>query len=406
MIANFIDRMLNRTSGRYSAASRRLSPGSYDFYSGIYVSNGGGAALINKARILADTNPDIARYISMLTDNVIGAKGPVIEFDDPGVAAAFDVWKRKPSNFNHDWRSFLVDAFQRLPRDGEILAVSRMDEGRFWIETIDSLNLDFNKNDPSNNIYNAIRIDSDGNPLEYLFNDITAPASSVCHVYRRGPAKIRGKSWLLPALQSIEDLAKINKAVDKAALMKSFSPIFFTAPPKFDDDELPVTYAPGELVRLPKDSVMLDPKSKDMDAASMKEVEDRLLKRIAKGLRVSPMSLSGASDSGNNTSLRSAHSADVALYISAQEDFRQFLDFVVRAFMGSIGVVSEFEIIYPVIRPLDFRQQVQALSTAVNSKIMSRAQAIKILGEDPESTFEDIEREEERLNKNEQNENG
>jgi lambda family phage portal protein len=328
----------------------------YDWAAGILSSDsevrGNLTILRARARQLARDNPYITAFLNDVADNVIGARGIILQprvtnsAGEPvkrtnwSIQDAWNEWAM-PENASIDGMDSWVDLqrqhIQAIARDGESIIRRRAGADNafgFALQLLDPDLLDetYDRAPDADGveIRMGVEVNADGKPLAYhLFTRhpselyrrrtpeadrrVRVPADEIIHDFvRLRPGQTRGVTWLAPVLTSVKMLdgyeeAELVAARLQAAQMGAIvnkSPDAYI-PPKPGEESQPVVLPaePGSLFELrPGQEIqMFDPKHPSM---AFEAFTKTVLRAISRGLGVAYHSLTGDLREANYSSLR------------------------------------------------------------------------------------------------------
>lgn len=214
--------------------------------------------LRDRARDLEKNNALVRRYLSLVSENVIGHKGVKLQAKNmlgklphrsanDAIEKAFKGWAA-PGNYSADGRMGMA-AFQQavmrgVARDGEaFVRIVRSTDYGYSLVQIDPELVDETFNKAADNTGAAIKLGVEfnqwGRPLAYHVldghaNDLTGtsagrtrtriPADEMLHLYiPRRPGQVRGESWLAPVmflLKQIDGYVEAETVASRAGALK------------------------------------------------------------------------------------------------------------------------------------------------------------------------------------------
>jgi lambda family phage portal protein len=234
---------------------------------------------------------------------------------------------------------------------------------------------------------------------------VRVDAADVLHLMRPdGIGQIRGVSWLAPIMLKLADLGLLSDALLKGFQVAAMHAGFLTDASgatqlPFDGektgDTLDVSLEPGVVRRLPSG---MDIKFNNPEAAQQSvEFLTAMVEEIAAGLGVPAFMVSGNVSRANYSSLRAA-----LITFKASLEALQF-NCIVPTVLAPIwrrwsltrgGTVAEpatdADWRFPAMPEADPLKALQAVKVALDSKLMSRREAIAARGESIERVDEDI----------------
>ena len=222
--------------------------------------------LRNRSRELSRNDAYVARYLNLLTSNVVGhngirvnaksrdADGSLDTIANSTIEAAWKKWAKK-GNCTVDGQMSLIDCqrmfIEALARDGEVLIRQITDPTSDFGYKIEFLEAD-HLNDTKNEIYTngnkvvmGVEINDKRKPVAYHLyknhpNDlglsqsnetIRVPAEEVIHAFvRQRPEQTRGYPFVAPVMGNIKMLNGYYEAEITAARVASAKMGFFTSP--------------------------------------------------------------------------------------------------------------------------------------------------------------------------------
>lgn len=304
-------------------------------------------ALRKRAREMVRNSAHAARFLDLVSDNVIGATGIQLqarprdelgEYDEEAAKKIEEAWERwsEPHRCSADGRSGWLDVqdlhVQTQAQDGEsvlrLLPGFRNDFG-FAVQHLDPDQLDEKLNRPAGDGKNEIRmgveIDRWGRAVAYWLWDthpfdlqgsagrerIRVPAEQVVHRYQlKRPGQTRGYTWFAPILMDARMLAMLQEAELVASRMAAAKGGFFETEVEMDPESpagSKMSYSwemePGVWDQLPPGMKphFVDPTHPN---AAFGEFNRIVLHTIAAGLKTSYASLTGDLTSVNFSSIR------------------------------------------------------------------------------------------------------
>lgn len=213
-----------------------------------------------RSRDLRKNNEYAAKYVRMVSDNVIGAQGvlfqsAVVDPDgrpDMGARKVIDdAWYRQTRRGNwevtgqHDMASFLRQEMETLAVDGEFLWRKVRGTGYghfgFQLQALDPARLDETYNvaaTPGRNaIIMGVEVDSFRRPVAYHILTSASgsrereriPAAEIIHRFIAiGPEQVRGMPWMHAGMKLVHDLGGYREAAVIAARIGACKMGFFT----------------------------------------------------------------------------------------------------------------------------------------------------------------------------------
>jgi len=328
--------------------------------------------LRNRSRELSRNDAYVARYLNLLTSNVVGhngirvnaksrdADGSLDTIANSTIEAAWKKWAKK-GNCTVDGQMSLIDCqrmfIEALARDGEVLIRQITDPTSDFGYKIEFLEAD-HLNDTKNEIYTngnkvvmGVEINDKRKPVAYHLyknhpNDlglsqsnetIRVPAEEVIHAFvRQRPEQTRGYPFVAPVMGNIKMLNGYYEAEITAARVASAKMGFFTSPAgdgyvgeDVQDEYTPIMSAePATFEQLPAgmDFKAFDPAH---PTTAFESFSTAILRSIASGLNISYHSISNDLSSVNYSSLRAGSLED-------RDQYRMLQKFMIEHFMEPI----------------------------------------------------------------------
>jgi lambda family phage portal protein len=328
--------------------------------------------LRNRSRELSRNDAYVARYLNLLTSNVVGHNGIRVNAKSRDVDGSLDTianstieaaWKKwaKKGNCTVDGQMSLIDCqrmfIEALARDGEVLIRQITDPTSDFGYKIEFLEAD-HLNDTKNEIYTngnkvvmGVEINDKRKPVAYHLyknhpNDlglsqsnetIRVPAEEVIHAFvRQRPEQTRGYPFVAPVMGNIKMLNGYFEAEITAARVASAKMGFFTSPAgdgyvgeDVQDEYTPIMSAePATFEQLPAgmDFKAFDPAH---PTTAFESFSTAILRSIASGLNISYHSISNDLSSVNYSSLRAGSLED-------RDQYRMLQKFMIEHFMEPI----------------------------------------------------------------------
>lgn len=224
-----------------------------------------------RSRDLRKNNEYAAKYVRMVSDNVIGAQGvlfqsAVVDPDgrpDMGARKVIDdAWYKQARRGNwevtgqHDMASFLRQEMETLATDGEFLWRKVRGPGYghfgFQLQALDPARLDETYNvtaTPGRNaIIMGVEVDSFRRPVAYHILTSASgsrerdrvPAEEIIHRFIAiGPEQVRGVPWMHAGMKLVHDLGGYREAAVIAARVGACKMGFYTTKEGSEPDGLP-----------------------------------------------------------------------------------------------------------------------------------------------------------------------
>jgi len=363
----FFNNMFKQQKRAFQASHISRLNGDWSVYQGSPNMEIGGNVienLRNRSRNLAQNNDYVARYLSLLSTNVIGPgiKLQVQSVDSNGQLdtsanqAIEKMWNDWQKDCDVSRQLSFVDIQQLLlktiARDGEVLV--RKVKGfsnkfSFALQIIepDMLDHKFNASLKNGNVVRmGVEQGSYGEPIAYHIlsshpsenmnaNRIRVPADEIIHLFKQDRAgQVRGVSWLSPVMERLNMLGKYEEAELVAARVGASKMGFITTPDgggyTGDDAMLPGSLKadPGTFEQLAagEDFKEWNPTHPN---SGFSQFSTSILRGVASGLNVSYHSLS------SDLSSTSYSSARVGL-IEERDYYRTVQNWFIERFMTDI----------------------------------------------------------------------
>lgn len=399
-----------------------------------------------RSRDLCLNNDYAARFLEMVSTNVVGARGIQLQvrgreidgrLDQVGnstLEESFKAWGQMDSctvDGTMTWLDAQRMFIESVARDGEcfvLLVTDNSNPWRFRLQFIDPDRIDVEYNGSAGNgneIRMGVEIDKAGKPIAY-FVDQKHPddyqfsagygvqrqrvdAANVIHAFRkRRPGQTRGYPWTATAMTRLKMLGGYEEAELVAARISSAKMGFFTSPEgdayigdgTDDQGRINMDVAPGTFEQLPAgvDFKAFDPQHPN---AAFAAFEAAMLRGIASGLGVSYTSLSNNLEAVSYSSIRQG-------LLEERDHWRTIQSWMVDHFCQPVyrvwlrqtldgGVVnlppgrySKFSNTTWVPRGwqwVDPRNEAEAQITAINNGLMTMTQALAERGLDLEDVL-------------------
>lgn len=300
--------------------------------------------LRNRSRELCQNDDYARRYLQLLSSNVIGSSGIMMEMDvrEPTgqpdelanrlIEEQWRVFTKSPCTDN---RSTLMDlqhlAMQSIARDGEILfrKIPNYGPSNFALQPMEadyldeSYNLEVDRN--GTEIRMGVEINRYNVPVAYHMRTrhpgdrfassrVRVPASEIIHVYRQERVgQNRGIPWLATAATGLHHLRQYHQSELVAARINSMKLGFFTSDKEADvqftgDDEDDagnqiLDMSPGSFSELPP-GMRVEKFDATNPHSNFDSFTKSILRSVASSLGVSYNSLASDLESVNYSSLR------------------------------------------------------------------------------------------------------
>lgn len=328
--------------------------------------------LRNRSRELARNDAYVARYLNLLSSNVVGHNGIRLNVKARDENGMLDVlgnqiieraWKKwtRTGNCTSDKTMSFLDCqkmfMEALARDGEVLIKHYRDpssEFGYRIQFLEADHLNETKNELAangNRIVMGVEIDEENVPVAYHLyknhpNDvgyaqsnqtIRVPAEDIIHAYiRQRPEQRRGVPFVASVMANIKMLNGYYESELVASRVSSAKMGFFTSPTgdgyvgdDVQDQYMPIMNAePGTFEQLPAgmDFKAFDPAH---PTTAFESFSTAVLRSIASGLNISYHSISNDLSSVNYSSLRAGTLED-------RDQYRMLQTFMVEHFLEPI----------------------------------------------------------------------
>jgi len=328
--------------------------------------------LRNRSRELSRNDAYVARYLNLLTSNVVGHNGIRVNaksrdgdgtLDTVANSTIETAWKKwsKKGNCTVDGQMSMIDCqkmfIEALARDGEVLIRQITDPTSDFGYKIEFLEAD-HLNDTKNEIYTngnkvvmGVEINDKRKPVAYHLyknhpNDlglsqsnetIRVPAEEIIHAFiRQRPEQTRGYPFVSPVMGNIKMLNGYYEAEITAARVSSAKMGFFTSPAgdgyvgdDIEDQYTPIMSAePATFEQLPAgmDFKAFDPAH---PTTAFESFSTAILRSIASGLNISYHSISNDLSSVNYSSLRAGSLED-------RDQYRMLQKFMIEHFIEPV----------------------------------------------------------------------
>jgi len=328
--------------------------------------------LRNRSRELARNDAYIARYLNLLSANVVGHNGVRVNMKSRNEDQSLDVvantiiersWARwsKKGNCTVDRQNSFLDCqkmfIEALARDGEVLIRHQRDpssEFGFRIQFLEADHLVDTKNEfytNGNRIVMGVELDERKIPVAYhMYKDhpndygytqkaetIRVPADEIIHAFvRQRPEQTRGYPFAASVMSSIKMLNGYYESELVASRVSSAKMGFFTSPAgdgyvgdDVQDEYTPIMDAqPGTFEQLPAGMQFqaFDPAH---PTTAFESFSTAMLRSIASGLNISYHSLSNDLSSVNYSSLRAGSLED-------RDQYRMLQKFMIEHFVEPV----------------------------------------------------------------------
>lgn len=413
-----------------------------------------------RSRELVRTNTYAKRYCTLLQSNIVGEKG--IGFQsrlmlgsgdmdtkaNDAIEQALKEWSKGECDYSGqlsliDIQNMLI---KNVAQDGEYII--RIHEGAAYgkyglrLQVMDAEELDIQKNEQLSN-GNVVRLGVEYNrynrPVRYHFreadingnysmgNPYTIDARYIIHGFMQEyPNQSRGIPWTHASLEALKQLDKYNESAIMAARYGA-AKMLFLASDGTEGDEYKgdsVDELGGSLDHVEAGSIQdigsrrienYDPKYPHEMFPSFNK---SILRSISSGFNISYAALASDLEDVNYSSIRAGVLEDRELYKSLQGWFiRSFMRPVVERWLkmailkGAIVIGNR-----PLSRPVDQylealyfqgrrwawtdpQKDTQSNISSIDARIKSRSQVIRDQGDDPESVWAELAREDELMRK-------
>ncbi len=421
---------------------------SIDYYLGTELTQ-----LRARSRKMVRANPYGKRFIAMIKSNVVGPSGVAVQsqvtrsngaLDTPAndaIEIAFADWAQHHADYTgkSTWVDLQNMAISCAAQDGEYI-FRKMFTGPYGyqLKCIDPELLDISQNrrTKTGEIRLGVEYDGNGRVIFYHFRELqngnynsgqvfAIPASEIIHGFiSEWPDQSRGAPWMHASLERSKHLEKY----DEAAIVKARSTAATMAVLRSPAGE--ESYSGGEDGG---DGVTLD----QYEAGTIKDIGDReivnldsdyphqmyaafvksQLQGIASGLGISYHALANDLEGVNYSSIRAGVLEDREVFKGLQNWFIRCLvypvfdDWIVHAVargaikIGSVPLsrnIDDYRSAHFQARRwawVDPQKDGAANKLAIDERLKSRSQIMREAGDDPESTWLEIQREEQLLAK-------
>lgn len=410
--------------------------------------------LVARSREQSENNDHARKFLQLVRDNVIGQCGIELQagIKDPtgtpdllaskAIEEAFEQFSRKGS-FEITGAMSRADAERLLvttvARDGEAFATiirgKDAGPGGFTVQLLDPMLVNpqhFEKLNNGNHIRHGIEFNAYGRPVAYYFQEYDerqigyvqsrsssarrVPAEDVIHLYvpemigqKRGLPWMRTALWRMRMLSAFEDAAVVNARVGAAKMG------FFRDPNgEADDEPISMDAEAGVFEDIGnREFVSFNPQFPSGDFDPFVKA---MLRSISSGLGVSYNNLASDLTSVNFSSIRQGALDEREVWKGLQEWFISswcwpvYNAWLERALLAqSITVVGKplkFERLekYKAVSWqgrrwawIDPQSEMAAHQIAIAQRLTSRSAVIRDSGRDPEDVFEEIQREEDEM---------
>lgn len=372
-----------------------------------------------KARYYYANDAHARAGVEALVTYAVGA-GPMPAHADAD--AFLQWWDECDADGRTDFGGIVAQGLRAAVIDGEVFVqfVQRADGLRLRLLPAESVD-ESKSAELSNGGYIAagIEFNADGERVAYWIKPYIATqqfetyappvrvdAADVLHLMRPvGVGQVRGVSWLAPILLKLADSGLLSDALLKGFQVAAMHAGFLTDlagahtlpfEGEKDGDALDVSLEPGIVRRLPAG---VDIKFNNPQAAQQSvEFLTAQIEEIAAGLGVPAFMVSGNVSRANYSSLRAALITFKASLEALQWNVLvpQLLTPIwkrwalTRQLRGESDNTGAAEWRFPAMPEADPLKQIQAVKVALESKLMSRAEAIAARGESIERVDADI----------------
>lgn len=443
-----------KSAGFYSVDVERLLQGWEQTSSSIdYYLDQELRSLRARSRRMVRSNPYGKRFIAMIKSNVVGPSGVNIQsqsvrfksgageiLDTPAndaIEAAFREWGQKHCDFHGklSWVDLQNLAISCAAQDGEFLfEKKRTGKHGFQLRAIDAELLDIKKNQvvkKGGEIRLGVEYDKSGRVVRYWFREkdrnqyergrsYSIEASEIIHGFiAEWPDQSRGAPWMHASLERSKHLEKYDEAAIVKARSTAATMAVLRSPTGEEHYEGDEEYGEG---------VTLD----QYEAGTIKDIGDRelvnvdsdyphqmyasfvktQLQGIASGLGISYHALANDLEGVNYSSIRAGVLEDREVFKGLQNWFiRCFIRPVFEEWLVSALALRAIKIgTRPLVRPpeeymaahyqgrrwawVDPQKDGNANKLAIDNRLKSRSQIMRESGDDPESVWREIQREE------------
>jgi lambda family phage portal protein len=409
-------------------------------------------AMRARSRDLTINNDYAARFLDMVSTNVVGAKGiqlqvrgrePDGRLDQYGnsmLEDSFRAWGQMEFctvDGTMTWLDAQRMFIESVARDGEafvLLVTDSSNPWRFRLQFIDPDRVDVEYNGPAGNgneIRMGVEIDKAGKPLAYYVDQKhpddyqfaagygvqrqRIPAESVIHAFRkRRPGQTRGYPWTATAMTRLKMLGGYEEAELVAARISSAKMGFFTSPEgdayigdgTDEQGQIRMDVTPGTFEQLPAgvDFKAFDPQHPSTAFAAF---EAAMLRGIASGLGVSYTSLSNNLEAVSYSSIRQGlleerdHWRTIQSWMVdhfCQPVFRVWLRQTLDGGVVNLPAAKYTKFVNAQWVPrgwqwVDPRNEAEAQITAINNGLMTMTQALAERGLDLEDVLRERQQE-------------
>ncbi len=320
---------INRLTADWSTASS--TPNS-DVYADL-------TKLRSRSRGLVQNNGYAKKYITLVTSNVVGKNGVMLQvmskdangkYDTAANDQIEDAWKKWGSQCDvtgtMSWVDFQSNVMEAAAQDGEVLIriVRNYDNDfGFALQLIEADQLDVNLNDSRRRIVMGIELDMYNKPVayhitkghpsgvEYDSKHVRIPAEDMIHLFRPlRVGQVRGVPWMHSSMSALNMLDRYEEAELTAARVAAGKMGFYTTPTgteyttgQTEDNDVIMEVEPGTFEELPAgwDFTAFDPTH---PTTAYEAFTKNVLRSVASGLGVSYESLSNNRSDVNYSSIR------------------------------------------------------------------------------------------------------
>ena len=400
-----------------------------------------------RSRGLVRQNPYGKRFITAIKANVIGPDGVTIQvqtqrngkLDAPANDSIEAAWREWGKDCDYEgrlnWRDMQNLAIASAGQDGEFMfqVIEGANAGKYGYQLRiidpDSIHTDKNKSLGNGEIRLGVEYDSRGRVVRYWFKDSNSidgfdngksysiAANEIIHGYiNEWPKQSRGIPWMHASLERTKHLEKYNESAIVAAraganntqYLRSKSGDEYSGQEVSGDDTLDVQEA-GTIKNIgDREIESFDPNyPHQMYDAFIKST----LRGISAGIGVSYHAISNDLEGVNYSSIRAGVLEDREIYKGLQKWFIHSLiqpayeRWLVNAVMRSAITIGTRPLARPVDEYLaahyqgrrwawvDPQKDGVANQLAIENRTKSRSQIMRDQGDDPESVWREIERE-------------
>lgn len=405
--------------------------------------------LQQRSRDLARNNSYVKKYIKVVSSNVIGDTGVLLQnrAKDPSgkldilanrlIEDAWYIWGKKGNcdvTTQLSWLDVQRLVMETVVRDGEcFVRIVRGYDNKynFALQIIESdyIEVTYKEEKLSNgNIKrNGIEYNQWGKPIAYYIDEYEGqikthttkiPASEIIHIYyKERSTQNRGIPWITPVIRNLRDLKGFIDAEIIASRVGASQMGIITSPPDAEytgnDVDTPVLdVEPGTFKNLPQgyDVKMFDPKHPNIDTSDFIKA---ILRSISAGIGISYNVLSSDLESVNYSSLRQGALEDRDNYKTWQEwVIDNFINPVFESWL-EIALLMQY-ITLPIAKYdkfnnpfwlakrwawVDPKKDIESAILAIDNKLISRSDVCANSGYSFEEIIEKLAEEEDLIKK-------